>query len=44
MLQVFRDAKRVMTTEQFHNEIIGGIAFLILFPILFAGIWIITPA
>lgn len=44
MIQVIRDLKATMTPEQFRNEILGGIAFIIGFPILFAGFWIITPA
>jgi hypothetical protein len=44
MIQVIRDLKATMTPEEFRNEILGGLAFLIGFPILFAGLWIITPA
>lgn len=42
--QIIREAKATMTPEEFRNEILGGIAFIIGFPILFAGFWIITPA
>ncbi len=44
MLQVIRDLRATMTPEEFRNEILGGLAFLIGFPILFWGLWIITPA
>ena len=44
MFQVINDLKATMTPEEFRNEILGGIAFMIGFPILFAGLWIITPA
>ena len=44
MIQVIRNMKATMTPEEFRNEILGGIAFLIGFPILFLGLWIITPA
>jgi len=43
MFQVIRDLKSVMTPEEFRNEIFGGIFFLIGFPIVFAGLWIISP-
>jgi hypothetical protein len=44
MLKVYRELKAVMTPEEFRNEIIGNIVFLIGFPILFWGLWVITPA
>ena len=44
MFQVIRDLKATMTPEEFRNEILGGIAFLIGFPILFTALWVITPA
>jgi hypothetical protein len=43
MTQVIRDLKATMTPEQFRNEILGGIAFIIGFPLLFAALWIVTP-
>lgn len=42
--QIIREMKATMTPEEFRNEILGGLAFIIGFPILFAGFWIITPA
>ena len=44
MFQVIRNLKATMTPEEFRNEILGGIAFVIGSPILFAALWIITPA
>ena len=44
MIQAFRNAKAVMTTKQFRNEMIAGVAFILGFPILFAALWVITPA
>jgi len=44
MFQVIRDLKATMTPEQFRNEILGGVAFIFGFPLLFAALWIITPA
>jgi|LakMenE18May11ns_1017448.scaffolds.fasta_scaffold8806196_1 hypothetical protein len=44
MIQVFRNAKAVMTPKQFRNEMIAGVAFILGFPILFAALWVITPA
>ncbi len=44
MLQVIRDLRATMTPEEFRNEILGGLAFLIGFPILFTALWIVTPA
>ena len=44
IIQTVRYMKATMTPEEFRNEILGGIAFIIGFPILFAGFWIITPA
>ena len=44
MFQVYRDMKATMTPQEFRNEILGSIAFLIGFPLLFAALWIITPA
>lgn len=44
MIQVIREAKASMTPEEFRNEILGGIAFIIGFPVLFWGLWVITPA
>lgn len=41
--QVIRDLKATMTPEQFRNEILGGIAFILGFPLLFAALWIVTP-
>lgn len=43
MTQVFRDLKAIMTPEEFRNELIGGVAFVIGFPLLFAALWIVTP-
>lgn len=44
MIQVYRDLKASMTPAEFRNEILGNIGFLIGFPILFAGLWVMTPA
>ena len=43
MIQVIRDLKATMTPEQFRNEVIGGVAFVLGFPLLFAAFWIVTP-
>lgn len=43
MLRVIREFRSVSTPEEFRNEIIGGAMFVVLFPILFAGLWIMTP-
>ena len=43
MIQVIRDLKATMTPEQFRNEVIGGAAFILGFPLLFAALWIVTP-
>lgn len=42
--QVFNELKATMTPQEFRNEILGNIAFLIGFPIIFWGLWVITPA
>lgn len=44
MFQVIRDLKATMTPEEFRNEMIGSAAFLVLFPIFFTLLWVITPA
>jgi hypothetical protein len=44
MLKVINELRATMTPEEFRNEILGGIAFLIGFPILFTALWIVTPA
>lgn len=44
MFEFLREARAVLGPKEFRNEIIGGIIFLIGFPILFTGLWIITPA
>ena len=44
MIQAFRNAKAVMTPAQFRNEMLAGAAFILGFPILFAALWVITPA
>lgn len=43
MIQVIRDLKATMTPEQFRNEVIGGVVFVLGFPLLFAALWIVTP-
>lgn len=44
MFQVIRDLKAVTTPEEFRNEILGGVTFLVGFPFLFTALWIMTPA
>lgn len=44
MNQVIREMQATMTPAQIRTEIIGGICFIIGFPLLFAALWIITPA
>lgn len=44
MFEVIRAAKASMTPAEFRNEVIGGVAFVLGFPLLFAALWIITPA
>ena len=44
MFQVIREFRATMTPAEFRNEILGGICFVIGFPILFAALWIITSA
>jgi hypothetical protein len=44
VIQAFRNAKSVMTPAQFRNEMLAGAAFVLGFPILFAALWVITPA
>jgi hypothetical protein len=42
--QVIRDMKATMTPAEFRNEMLASLSFLIFAPIVFAGLWIITPA
>jgi hypothetical protein len=44
MFQVIRELKAATTPEEFRNEILGGIGFLIGFPIIFTALWVMTPA
>lgn len=43
MFQVIRELRATMTPQQFRNEMIGGITFILGFPLLFAALWIVTP-
>jgi hypothetical protein len=42
--KAYRDLETVMTPKELREEIIGGICFLIGFPILFTALWVMTPA
>jgi len=44
MIQVIRNLKATTTPEEFRNEMLAAVAFLVACPILFVGFWIITPA
>lgn len=44
MFQVIREFRATATPQQFRSEVLGAIAFVFGFPILFAALWIITSA